>query len=117
MDSGYIIFIGLIVISLISNLVKAVKKAQQSQSKPQQMRQQPTEATVARNIPEMRRNKAKAVKPVFVPSSPLPSEGERQIFVEEEKNPIVKIAEEYDFHNVSEIKKGIIFSEIFNRKY
>ena len=116
MDFGNIIFIGIIVIAVISNVVKAAKKAQASESKPLVGRPL-AEATVIQTTPvQVRRNKPKPAKPVFVPSSPMFVEGERQIFVEEEM-PIVEIAKEYDFSDTAEIRKGIIFSEIINRKY
>jgi len=116
MDFGNIIFIGIVVLAVISNIVKAAKKTQTPQSKPLVGRPL-VEATVVQTatVPPAQKKPKKTVKPVFVP---LPTfvEGERQIFLEEE-TPTMEIAKEYNFSNLAEIRKGIIFSEIFNRKY
>ena len=124
MDLGHIIFIGLIVVVVISNLVRTAKKAQTSQPKPLVGR--PLEEAVviqkqqAQAISMQRqKNKPKSVKPISVPSSPMFIEGERQF----EEQPIeilqtdVGIGIRFNFSDREEIQKGIIFSEIFNRKY
>ena len=116
MSFGNIIFIGVVVIAVISNVVKAAKKVQASESKPLVGRPL-AEATVIQTTPvKTQRSKPKPAKPHSTPPSPMFIEGERQIFVEEEK-PIVEVAKEYNFSDPAEIRKGIIFSEIINRKY
>ena len=122
MDFGNIIFIGLIAIAIISNLVRTAKKAQTSQPKP--LVGKPLEEAVLTQKQqavhkEMQRNKPKPMKSVSVPSPPMFVEGERQF----EEQPIeipqtdAGIGSRFNFSDREEIQKGIIFSEIFNRKY
>ena len=114
MDFGNIIFIGLVVIAVVSNVVKTAKKAQASQQKPLVGRPL-AEAAVVQTTPT-RTNKSKPARPAPAPPTPMFAEGERQIFADEDVS-IVDTAREYDFTNPAEIRKGIIFSEILNRKY
>ena len=116
MDFGNIIFIGIVVLAVISNVAKTVKKAKVSQSKPLVGRPL-AEATVIQTTPvQVQKNKPKLTKTFSVPPPMFVESEEQQIFVTEEM-PVVDTGKEYGFSNPAEIRKGIIFSEIFNRKY
>ncbi|GHT32342.1 hypothetical protein FACS189434_03850 [Bacteroidia bacterium] len=123
MDIGNIIFIGVIAIAIISNVAKAAKK-KNPQAKPlvgrplQEAVLVQQQSKQAKNVPLTNRRER---KPAAVPQQSIFEEGVRQL---EEESPIEIVGADlqsvpvnYDFSNREEIRKGIVFSEIFNRKY
>ncbi|MDR0873961.1 MAG: hypothetical protein LBN27_10940 [Prevotellaceae bacterium] len=122
MDIGNIIFIGVIAVAIISNAAKAAKK-KNSQAKPlvgrplQEAVLVQQQSKQAKNVPLTNRRER---KPVAVPQQSIFEEGVRQL---EEETPIEIVGADLqsvqvnDFSDREEIRKGIVFSEIFNRKY
>jgi hypothetical protein len=120
MNIGTIIFIGFIVVTVIRNITKAAKK-KNPQAKP--LVGQPLQEVVvvqqqskqAKNAPMTNRRERKpavATQSIFEEGVRLLKETPMEI-----QTPDTEIGGGYDFSDREEIRKGIVFSEIFNRKY
>ncbi|MDR1739549.1 MAG: hypothetical protein LBR45_02185 [Bacteroidales bacterium] len=129
MDLGDIIFFGVVAITIIGNIVKAVRKGnredaqRQKQPKPQEIETEPDWWTTYENkgIEETQ----KVAQPVRVVSKPVVFEEgisalKQDKAIPKEKKERIEMPEEkieFDLSEVSEARKAVIYSEVFNRKY
>ncbi len=118
MDSlGDIIFFGAIVIAIVSNVIKALRK-----NKPQVDKPVFTETALDDYDYQPAKEKAKPVTPPIsffekerkttIKDNRIKEMPTQEIQLQEEENTF-----NIDFSDVSEAKKAIIYSEIFHRKY
>ena len=115
---GDIIFFGAIAIAVISNIVKQLKKSKQQPPQRQSV-PVPVPAELEDYFQKVKTKKEAPVQKKSSIISPQHDTTEKQIeetFFEEE----LSVEEDdfvLDFSDASEVKKGIIYAEIFNRKY
>ena len=114
---GDIIFFGAIIIAIVSNVAKHLKKGKQTPQREPATVPLPTE--VVDYFQKIKQQKEAPVQRKSTIISPQHDTTEKQIeeisIFEEElpmENDFV-----LDFSDVSELKKGIIYTEIFNRRY
>ena len=109
---GDIIFFGAIAIAVISNIVKQLKKREQPQRQPVPV---PTKLEdYFQKVEKKKETPFQSQKPIarhqpIVAQQPEESILEEELSIENEFN--------LDFSDISEVKKGIIYTEIFNKKY
>jgi len=113
---GDIIFFGAIIIAIVSNIAKHLKKGKQTPQREPATVPLPTE--VVDYFQKIKKQKEAPVQQKSTIISPQHDTTEKQI-----EEPILEepVAEENDFvlnfSDASELKKGIIYTEIFNRRY
>jgi len=109
---GDIIFFGAIAVAIISSIVKQLKRAKQSpqQPVPEELEDYYQNTEIKKEIPAQKKKK-------IVHQQPVVAEKQLEEFIFEDESPVENNDFNLDFSDISEVKKGIIYAEILNRKY